>query len=259
MDDRVLSATSFVSQVLDRAEQVADQGLVRREGFSLPQAGGCEKPGELFTGDVSFSPENTQASGEKLEGKFIKRVESEVEGRELAELGPFTPSTDKRDDREALARLIPAPAPLGQGGRPKVLTPEVTEKLFLLLAVGFSRSQAAAYLGIDRTTITHAAAKDPEFAAELRRAQELTSLQSEMTLMAAARKNWRAAAWYLQFKAKNPPPLTEEEKEERHQAQLADQRRSAELTAEWVAGTERAMSRRSDPLSATYAKRSKKR
>ncbi|WP_425615404.1 hypothetical protein NA78x_005322 [Anatilimnocola sp. NA78] len=89
--------------------------------------------------------------------------------------------------------------------------------------------------------------RQPEFAEELRRAEEMNVLQTEMTLMAAARKNWRAAAWYLQFKAKNPPPMTEEEKEERHQEQLADQRRSAELTADWVAGTNRAFARRNSP------------
>jgi hypothetical protein len=124
---------------------------------------------------------------------------------------------------------MPALVPLGTIGRPKVLTPEMIEKLYMLLSVGFSRRQAAAYLGISPGTICTAAGKNPEFAAELRRAEELTALQSEMTLMAAARQNWRAAAWYLSFKAKNPPSLSEEEKEERHQVRLADERRDAEL------------------------------
>jgi hypothetical protein len=135
---------------------------------------------------------------------------------------------------EVPAASLPALVPIGMVGRPRVLTPELTEKLYMLLSVGFSRRQAASYLGISHGTISNVARENPEFAAELRRAEELTALQSEMTIMAAARKNWKAAAWYLTFKAKNPPALSEEEKAEKHQARLAEERRSAEASRAWM-------------------------
>jgi hypothetical protein len=141
---------------------------------------------------------------------------------------------------EPATPAIPALVPLGTGGRPKVLTPDLVEKLYMLLSVGFSRRQASAYLGLSPSAIPTAAARNPEFAAELKRAEELTALSSEMTIMAAARKNWKAAAWYLTFKAKNPPPPSEEEKEERHQERLADERRSAAETEEWIKGFRKA-------------------
>ena len=64
---------------------------------------------------------------------------------------------------ELLTGLVPAPWSLG--GRPRVLTDEVRAEVCKLLAVGMSRRQAAAYLDIDATTISHAAKRDPDFAA----------------------------------------------------------------------------------------------
>jgi hypothetical protein len=87
-------------------------------------------------------------------------------------------------------------------------------------------------------TITNAASRDPEFAADLRRAEEICDIHPELTLMAAARKNWRAAAWYLTFKAKNPRPKTEEEKEAEHQNALAAERRKEEIVRVSMLGFE---------------------
>jgi hypothetical protein len=197
----------------------------------LAQSGGVQKPSELLNGEPSFSPEKEGASVQKVDPFLNEQARVKKRGvdapREVHGALAVAPPPE--------APTIPALVPLGTGGRPKVLTPELVEKLYMLLSVGFSRRQAAAYLGISAGTICTAAGKNPEFAAELRRAEELTALQSEMTLMSAARQNWRAAAWYLTYKAKNPPPLSEEEKEERHQARLADERRNAELrTLDWV-------------------------
>ncbi|WP_425616275.1 hypothetical protein NA78x_006218 [Anatilimnocola sp. NA78] len=139
---------------------------------------------------------------------------------------------DKSDSVEAGASAelgLPEQAPLVKGGRPTVMTAAMVERLFLLLSVGFSRRQAAEYLKIAPTTITNLAKRDEDLAAELLRAEELGRLQPELTLMAKARRNWRAAAWYMKFKLKNPTPLSEEEQEERHQAELAVLRRKAEL------------------------------
>jgi lactam utilization protein B len=134
------------------------------------------------------------------------------------------------------ARLgLPAAAGFGQsqrksvGGRPSLFTAAVVEKLCLMLALGFSRNQAAAYLKIDKSAISRAAARDPELAAELARAEEMRDLQPQLTMLAEAQTNWKAAAWYLEFRRRHPLPLSEEEKEARHQAELAERRRQAEL------------------------------
>lgn len=115
------------------------------------------------------------------------------------------------------------------GGRPSLFTDELVEKLCLMLSLGFSRNQAAAYLKIDKSSISRAAARDPELAAELSRAEDLRGLQPQITWLAEAQKNWKAAAKYLEFREKHPLPPSEEEKEERHQAELAERRRRAEL------------------------------
>jgi hypothetical protein len=198
----------------------------------LAQPGGVQKPSQLLNGEASFSSEKEGASVQKLD-TFLNeqaRVKGAETPREVKNVLAVLPPAE--------TPVLPALVPLGTGGRPKILTPELIEKLYMLLSVGFSRRQAAAYLGISPGTICTAAGKNPEFAAELRRAEELTALQSEMTLMSAARQNWKAAAWYLTYKAKNPPPLSEEEKEERHQARLADARRSTELRTVDMLGME---------------------
>jgi hypothetical protein len=135
--------------------------------------------------------------------------------------------TDAEARRAALN--LPAAAKLGKAGRKVVVTPAVKEQICLLLSLGFSRRQAAAYLGISPTAITNAARREPAMGEEFSRAEELSDLQPQLTLYAEAQQNWKAAAWYLQFRARHPRVLSEEEKEEQHQAQLAERRRQAEL------------------------------
>jgi hypothetical protein len=147
------------------------------------------------------------------------------------------PDDHVRSFRESL----PVAAPMGKMGRPKTMTPALLEQICLLLSIGFSRRQAAAYLGISPGSITNAVARDPSLGEELRQAEELQTLQPELTIMAEARRNWRAAAWYLNFKAKQPRSTaekTEAEKEELHQARLADQRREAELQRQSMLDTQ---------------------
>jgi hypothetical protein len=127
---------------------------------------------------------------------------------------------------------------------PYVLTAEVAEQLYVLLSAGFSRRQAAALLSISHSTISHAAARDAELAQRLRQAEELGELQPELTVMAEARKNWRAAAWYMQYRQKTPRPLTQEEKEEKHREKLADIERKAIESQAFLDGRQNAERRR---------------
>ena len=116
---------------------------------------------------------------------------------------------------------LPPAAPINLGGRPPVITPEVLEQMCELLSLGFTRAQAAAHLGIDRSTVTRTAQRDPELAAELERAEEASELQPQLTIIAEARKNWRAAVWLIEHKAKRRRP-SRADKEEKHQERMID-------------------------------------
>ena len=110
----------------------------------------------------------------------------------------------------------------------RVLTPELLEDFFLLLSVGLSRRQAAARLGLEHSTISHAAANDEELAGLLRRAEDMAGGEPILCLIAASRKNWRAALSLIQFKRQNPPKLDKEEKDQRMREKLEDTRREME-------------------------------
>jgi hypothetical protein len=69
-----------------------------------------------------------------------------------------------------------------------------------ILAVGGTRRMAAHYVGCHPETIRRRALREPEFAAQLRRAEvtpEITLLRS-IQAAAADPKQWRAAAWALE-------------------------------------------------------------
>jgi len=73
-----------------------------------------------------------------------------------------------------------------------------------MLANGSSLRVAARYVGCASTTITRTAARDPQFAADLARAEQNAEIEALRLLRRAARKEryWRAAAWLLE--RKNP-------------------------------------------------------
>ena len=97
-----------------------------------------------------------------------------------------------------------------------------------LLSIGLSRRQAASWLDIDHSTISHMAARDEDFARSITRAEELASVQPMMVMAAASRKNWRAAAWMLTHNLKRQPVLTEEEKNQKVEERIAETRRNME-------------------------------
>ena len=114
-------------------------------------------------------------------------------------------------------------------GRPTALTPQLQEQLCLLPSVGLTRRQAAAHLGVDHTTLSHTAARDADFAADLKRAEEIAAGRPLLAIFEASRKNWRAAVWLGEHRRLHPPALTPEEKEEKHRASLEDARRQGEI------------------------------
>ena len=106
------------------------------------------------------------------------------------------------------------------------------DQLCLLLSVGFSRRQAAAYLSIPPSTVSSAIARDEYFAATVKRAEELALVQPLLTLFGESKKNWRAAAWLIEHKRKYPAPLDDHEQAERDRQRLDEYRRNLQFNEE---------------------------
>ncbi len=203
------------------------QPVVINGGFSAGAQNGARvaKVPPVVAPETAFLPETALVAG-PAGGDFHNKQE----GNQACENGHQGKPDAAAELTERAAIALPPEAPHKLNGRPTVLTPERLEQLCQLLALGFSRAQAAAYLGIDRSAVTRATQRDPELKAALQRAEEVSDLHPQLTVIAEARKNWRAAAWLLQFKAKHHPRKpTEADVEEEHQKRLADIRRNNEV------------------------------
>ncbi len=88
-----------------------------------------------------------------------------------------------------------------------------------LVTGGSSRRTAARYVGCAPSTITRTAARDPEFAAQLARAEQTAEINLLRSVQTASKmpKHWRAAAWLLErrnpedFAARQPHLVTEQQ------------------------------------------------
>lgn len=101
-------------------------------------------------------------------------------------------------------------------GRRPVLDEVKRAQICAILAVGGSRSTAAAYVGCAVDTIRKTAVRDDEFAAALRHAESRHEVFHVRQIQRAARQEryWRAAAWILErlypdrYAARKPNTLT---------------------------------------------------
>lgn len=73
-------------------------------------------------------------------------------------------------------------------------------EILAILSVGCPRSTAARYVGCAPSTLLQTARRDPEFAEQLRHAENRAELEYMRNIQNAARdpKYWRAAAWVLE-------------------------------------------------------------
>jgi hypothetical protein len=126
--------------------------------------------------------------------------------------GRKPPETPPATTLAELIPELPGLVPMGRGGRPTVMTPAIKEQLCLLLSLGLSRRQAAAYLDISHTTIGRLAESDPDFARGLERAEDLKVAEALLFVAAESRRNWRAAAWLIERAPKLRAPKTPEER-----------------------------------------------
>jgi len=98
------------------------------------------------------------------------------------------------DGQRARAKRVPNPK-----GGPTVLTPEVEAKILgAIRDGGMSFRTACAYAGISDDTFLRRRKADPEFAARVEHAREMCKAKLLTQIMAAAPKNWSAAAWLLE-------------------------------------------------------------
>jgi hypothetical protein len=86
--------------------------------------------------------------------------------------------------------------------------------IIALVTQGSSRRVAARYVACAASTITRTAQRDPEFAAQLARAEQMAEINLLRAINEAAKdpKHWRAAAWILERRnpedfAARPPQL----------------------------------------------------
>ena len=87
--------------------------------------------------------------------------------------------------------------PVSSGGRPTVVDGHLQEKICLLLKFGYSRSLAAAEVGISRSAITKAMKRDADFRLQVEDAERLALRAPLLTVLQAAQHNWRAAIWVM--------------------------------------------------------------
>jgi hypothetical protein len=105
---------------------------------------------------------------------------------------------------------------VGNGvGRPCLFDFEKRGQVLVLLRSGCSKRRAAAYVGIDESTIRRAERNDPEFAMEMAKASTQFEIDLVSRMKAQADKSWRAAAWLLERRLPDDfgrPPRREREK-----------------------------------------------
>jgi hypothetical protein len=98
-----------------------------------------------------------------------------------------------------LGETLVAPLPAGPMGRPRKLDEVSKSILTRMLSRGFTVTEAAAFVGCNRTTVVREAKRDPVFGAEVKRAKDRAACEPKDVVVGAAKTNWRAAAWLINY------------------------------------------------------------
>ena len=154
-----------------------------------------------------------ESAQEKASYQLTSKQEDEEDAVEAAQLRQFSDMLVQRRSAEKAAAkkggltqmpytqiVIPSTGRFLQrsgGGRPTVVNQELREKIVLLLGGGASLTQAAALVGIARSTLSLAMARNEDFAREVHEARQRAMLFPLNCLLREASRNWRAAAWLL--------------------------------------------------------------
>ncbi len=97
----------------------------------------------------------------------------------------------------------------GRRGHPTIFDDKLKGQVVGLVASGVSQRAAAQYVGVDHSTISKAIARDEDFARDMTKARAAARIQPLLEVVAASRKDWRAAALLL----KRSPPERDEPEE----------------------------------------------
>lgn len=89
--------------------------------------------------------------------------------------------------------------------RKRALDEDKRREIIAVVSLGASRENAAKYVGCVPETIRNEMKRDPEFAGEIRKAEENPEIYFLQKIRAAANKEqyWRAAAWALERRCPN--------------------------------------------------------
>ena len=135
----------------------------------------------------------------------IVELEMQSPGSGAADFGILS-GTQEADSRTIIPAQPPvmAPVPINgqQGpprrrGRPPLIDHDKREKILQMLENGFSQPICAAHVGISLRTLRREMVRNPEFRERAERAETLFEEWPLMTILRAARKNWRAASWLM--------------------------------------------------------------
>jgi hypothetical protein len=151
---------------------------------------------------TAFSPDEVSngATLESLELADSRRQES--------------PPTVQKDDKR---------------GRPAIFDDIMKAKVIGLITAGVSQRAAAAYQGIDQSTISKAICRDEDFAREIEKARAASRIKPFLCIVKASRKDYKAAFRLLQHLRGDEhlreydPPTPEEAAEMRAQAARDDE------------------------------------
>jgi hypothetical protein len=128
---------------MTRCEQQKNEALPAAVGELVAQ-GGVAKLEDFRNTSTPIFPVGRVAKIEEFRNEDVKN-ESDVQV--AGGLALCAATGGQQRDEDQLSRL-PQPVLAAGRGRPKAVTPEIEHQLCLLLSVGLSRRQAAAYLGI---------------------------------------------------------------------------------------------------------------
>ena len=80
----------------------------------------------------------------------------------------------------------------------ELYSPEIVTQITALLKAGITISSACEIVGISRQTYYNWAEKHPEFAEKVKKAIAESELRAVKIILDAAKRDWKAAAWFLE-------------------------------------------------------------
>jgi hypothetical protein len=198
---------------LSPASQVSGQNgdLIGPETGARGASGGALCLTQKIDGIVVTSDRTGEAEvAEGRESPGINRHRAENPGDQFAagEIGPLRPNAhaghdadNEAEDSAAWGRRLSEVAPVRavRRGRPAVIDDVAKGRVLGLMAFGLSFRQAAAQLRVHHQTLLNAMKRDEPFAQQVAEARLDAVSQPLVTVVQAARTNWRAAAWLAKF------------------------------------------------------------